>query len=176
MWKDIINYEGLYQINEEGQIKNLATNKILKNRIGKRGYCEVMLYKNKSTKQFKVHRLIAETFIPNPNDYPCVNHKDENKLNNNINNLEWCTHKYNVNYGTRTQRMVQTQRQIKKGKSVLCYDKNMNLICIYRTISEGARAVNGKPSNISKCCQDNIYRNKKYRTSRGYIWKFNIDN
>ena len=111
IWKDIKNYEGIYQINNFGKIKsaykkgNNCNNKILKVSYTYNGYERVGLSKNNKTKKYLVHRLVAETFIPNPNNYPCINHKDENKQNNNINNLEWCTRSYNINYGNRNNNL-----------------------------------------------------------------------
>lgn len=117
IWKDIKNYEGYYQVSNLGRIKsvdryinqyngyNYSTRiykgKILKFSIGTRGYLKVVLQKERKVKTYNVHRLVAEAFIPNPNNLPQVNHIDENKLNNNINNLEWCSSKYNINFGNR---------------------------------------------------------------------------
>ena len=122
IWKDIQGYEGLYQISNLGRVKSLGriiTNKIrtyyredliLSPGKDKDGYFQVQLYKNGINKMRKVHRLVAETFILNPNNYPCINHKDENKQNNHVSNLEWCTVKYNQNYGTRTERAAEKRR------------------------------------------------------------------
>lgn len=107
-WKDIKNYEGKYQINENGEIRSL---KFINNQVEKKrkkpliikpqvrnNYLIVNLCKNGIRKQYSVHRLVAETFIENPNNYNIVNHKDFNTFNNNVENLEWCTQKENVNY------------------------------------------------------------------------------
>lgn len=117
IWKDISGYEGLYQVSNLGNIKSFNYGghgkiKLLKLENFK-GYKRVVLSKNGKTKRYFVHRLVAMTFIPNPDDLPIVNHKDENKTNNNVNNLEWCTHEYNVNYGTRNERTSESH----KGKS-----------------------------------------------------------
>lgn len=124
IWKDIPEYEGLYQASNLGNIRvlNRVVNsgiknnntvirkgKLLKQRINQ-GYYEVALSKNNKKKFLKVHRLIAITFIPNLNNFPSINHKNENKLNNNVNNLEWCSVKYNCNYGTRNQRISLANR------------------------------------------------------------------
>jgi len=104
-WEDIKGYEGLYQISNLGRVKSLPKfyqgEKILKSREDKYGYLYINLIKNKVKKSYKIHRLVAIAFISNNNNYPCVNHKDENKLNNNIDNLEWCTVTYNNRYGNR---------------------------------------------------------------------------
>lgn len=113
IWKDIKGYEGLYQISNFGRIKSLpkkrinGTNfyiqkeKILKLQLKTKRYLGINLTKNKMHKNFLVHRLVAEAFIDNPYDLPQVNHKDCNKLNNNINNLEWCTQEENLNHALR---------------------------------------------------------------------------
>lgn len=107
IWKDIEGYEGLYQASNLGQIKSIqyfnhannksyTRNKILKPIINEKGYYRVDLYKERKSKRFRIHRLIAKTFIPNPNNFPEVNHINGNKKDNCINNLEWCTHKHNM--------------------------------------------------------------------------------
>ena len=102
--KDIPSYEGLYGITKDGKIYNLKYKRFLKAASDKDGYLRINLSKNGQKVSYRVHRLVALTYIPNPNNYPIINHKDENKQNNNVSNLEWCTHKYNTNYGTAIQR------------------------------------------------------------------------
>lgn len=97
-WINIENFEGLYQISDKGRVRNVKTDRILIPKITKRGYKTITLSKDGIKYFFQIHRLVAKAFIPNPNNYPCVNHKDENGENNNVDNLEWCTHKYNTNY------------------------------------------------------------------------------
>lgn len=97
VWKEIIEYPN-YQVSDNGRIRNIKTNKILKPSVNSNGYLRVTLSKNGKAKQFSVHRLVAGAFIPNDSNYPQVNHKDENKQNNNINNLEWCDNRYNTRY------------------------------------------------------------------------------
>lgn len=104
--KDIKGYEGLYAVTEDGQVWSYRSQKFLKPyNKSNHGYEKVNLYKDKVSTTYCVHRLVAETYLPNPNNYPCINHKDENKLNNHANNLEWCTYKYNNNYGTHNQKL-----------------------------------------------------------------------
>lgn len=109
IWKDIVGYEGKYQVSNYGQVRALHYRMTDKTRLinirDNKGYCEVALWKNSSRKLYMVHRLVAETFIPNPNCLPQVNHKDENKKNNRVDNLEWCTQAYNNMYGTRIDRV-----------------------------------------------------------------------
>lgn len=119
MWNDVKGFEGLYQVSDRGEVKRvehyskykttgtkLMPERIKTQGIDRNGYKTVMLYKGTSKKLCKVHRLVAEAFIDNPNSLPQVNHIDENKTNNKVNNLEWCDAKYNNNYGTRNIRMA----------------------------------------------------------------------
>lgn len=127
IWKDIDEYVGLYQVSNYGLVRSLdrtiefirngkitrqkRKGKILNcNKIQDDGYCNVTLSKNSNTKIFPVHRLVAEAFIPNPDNLPCVNHKDENKFNNCTDNLEWCTVAYNNSYGTKIDRFKITYK------------------------------------------------------------------
>ena len=105
IWKPIKGYEKLYEVSNFGKIKSLKKKIILKQFKNTNGYFQVELWKNKKGKQFLVHKLVAESFILNINNFPFINHIDENKENNCTNNLEWCTAKYNCNYGTRNSRL-----------------------------------------------------------------------
>ena len=129
VWKDIPEYEGLYQASTLGRIRSVdrlilsrggffkhLKGVILIQTTAGRGYASVMLSKNGLTKRWNVHRLIALTFIPNPNNYPEINHKDENKTNNIWTNLEWCDSKYNANYGHRNINQINTKAK-KRGSS-----------------------------------------------------------
>lgn len=102
----IIEHYPNYSVNDSGEVFNNKTGRKLKQTI-KKGYCNVYLYNEDGRKFFLVHRLVAQAFIPNPNNYPEVNHKDENSLNNCVENLEWCTSKYNNNYGTHKEKLRQ---------------------------------------------------------------------
>ena len=117
-WKDIDGYEGLYQVSSEGRIKSLRRykksrgdgiteigEKLMKLHLNQRGYCQVPLCKDNMVRMFAVHRLVAQAFIPNPDNLPQVNHKNEDKTLNTVENLEWCTNEYNSRYGTRGQRI-----------------------------------------------------------------------
>ena len=108
-WRAVPGYEGLYEVSNTGNIKSLIKNKIIKYFINKKGYRLVSLSKNGIIKKFSVHRLVAQAFIPNPDNLPQVNHKDEDKTNNNVDNLEWCDAKYNTNYGHRTENAINTR-------------------------------------------------------------------
>ena len=159
-WKDIKGYEGIYQISNKGRVKTLGNNrrkeKIREGIEDNTGYKRISLYKNRKEKKYSIHRLVAQAFLPNPDNLPVVNHKDENKLNNNVENLEWCTQEYNVNYSSSNGR---------PGKKVICvetqqiFDSSEDVIC---------KMFNGKgyPSNI----RHNLYgRTKK---AYGYTFKY----
>lgn len=108
IWKDITGYEGLYQVSNLGRVKSTqyfhGTNeRILKPISTHNGYFRVHLRKDGKLKTFKIHRLVAEAFIPNPDNLPQINHKDEDKTNNRVDNLEWCSARYNCNYGGRNE-------------------------------------------------------------------------
>ena len=108
-WKEVPDYEGLYEVSNTGNVRSLIKNKIIKGFINRCGYKLVGLSKNGISKWFQVHRLVAQVFIPNPDNLPMVNHKDEDKNNNRVENLEWCDAKYNINYGTRLDKVKKTQ-------------------------------------------------------------------
>lgn len=110
IWKPIAGYEGTYEVSNCGRVRSVdkydtvgrfRKGRVLKASDNKYGYLTVCLYKDGKGKSIRVHRLVCEAFIPNENGLPCVNHKDENRQNNNADNLEWCTYQYNTNYGTR---------------------------------------------------------------------------
>lgn len=157
IWKDIKGYEGLYQVNNYGQIKRGT--RVLQPGIHPKGYQYVNLCKNNKVTTYRVHRLVAETFIPNPLKLPEVNHKDEDKLNNNINNLEWCTRKENLNYGTGNERRSKT-----RGIPVKCVETNT----VYHSAREASRQTNIYASSISRCC-NNEYG---FKTAGGYHWEY----
>lgn len=105
IWKDIEGYEGLYQVSNLGRVTRVTTNRILKSSKHVSGYLMVNLSKNSVTSHQRIHRLVAQAFIPNPENKPDINHVDEDKTNNNVNNLEWSTRKENCNHGTRNERI-----------------------------------------------------------------------
>lgn len=101
VWKDVQGYEGRYRVSNFGNVLSLVSNKPLKPRRSKKGYLTVVLYLKGKAKEFKIHRLVAMHFIPNPENKPEVNHKDGNKENNYIGNLEWATTKENINHAVK---------------------------------------------------------------------------
>lgn len=177
IWKDIKGYEGLYQVSNLGRVKSLKRivfsklgkqqtiyERILKNKVHKNGYLEVNLNSNGIPKTTKVHRLVAEAFIPNNNNYKEINHKDENKSNNIVENLEWCSSLYNANYGNRNKKM-----SISKSKSIIQYDLNNNFICEHISLTKAGNSVGGNPQGVFLCANNVI---RKYK---GYIWRYKED-
>lgn len=145
-WKDIIGYEGLYQVSNLGRVKSLRYNKVLKPCVSETGYKYVLLVdKDSHNKNWRLHKLVAMTFVPNPDNLPQVNHIDENKLNNSADNLEWCTAEYNSNYGTRGQKI-----SLKKGTACICTDTG----AIYRSIREASKKTGLEETCISACCRE----------------------
>lgn len=159
IWKEIEGYEGLYQVSNLGNVR--SQNKTLTPGIGKNGYPLVVLSKNGKTKSFYVHKLVALAFIPNPNNLKCINHKDEGRANNRVDNLEWCDYNYNNSYGTRRLREVQT-----KSRKVEQLE-NGRLVKVWSSTREAQR--NGFVSGcISLCC------NGKRQSHKGYEWQWSL--
>lgn len=192
-WKDIyyfdfiknewIDYRELYQINRNGKIKSLNYNrtgkeKILKERKNQKGYLLINLFKNGKGKQFQIHRIVSFMFIENDDKINKieVNHKDENKSNNCVENLEWCTHKYNTNYGNRNEKISKLQ----KGKKISEEHKqkvSKKIICIttgeiFNSMREAERKT-GVPSNrICECCKEKRKSAGKSETGEKLVWRY----
>lgn len=164
IWKPIPNYEGLYEVSNLGRIRSLYNYRkynVLTQNI-KRGYYQIGLRKNGIRKWYQVHRLVAQAFIPNPDNLPQVNHKNENKLDNEISNLEWCSVSYNNMYGSRLKRIKE-----KVVKPVYQYDLNGKLIKKHESLVDATKSMGLKSlSSISLCCSG------KYKTSNGYKWSY----
>ena len=168
-WRDIKGYEGYYQISNFGRVKSLSRDvgsnrckkeTIMKTSLDKDGYENLVLRKNGKQRHFRVNRLVAKAFLENPNNYPQVNHKDEDKTNNNVNNLEWCSAKYNVNYGSRTE---------KASKKVICVTTGK----IFKSIAEASKYYNLKGNHISACCKGKLKSCGKHPiTGEKLVWKY----
>ena len=163
VWKDIKGYEGHYQVSDKGRVKSVKFGKerILKPVRDTKGYLAVQLCKNGEIKRCFVHRLVAQTFIQNPNNLPHINHKDEDKTNNSVQNLEWCDSKYNNNYGTHNQRVAE-----KRSKPVLQYTLDCEFVKEWKSQSDVERNLGYSQRNISACCRG------KYKSLYGYVWKY----
>lgn len=166
IWKDIIGYEGVYQISSFGRVKSLHNKAGIKELIMKphkkyNGYYQIRL-KNKGTeKDFSIHRLVALHFIPNPENKPQVNHLNEDKSDNRVENLEWCTQAYNNIYGTRIERVKN-----KVGKPILQYDLEGKFLKEYPSLAEASKQNKFSMGNLSACCLG------RYAQANGYIWKY----
>lgn len=180
LWKDIKGFEGKYQVSNLGNVKSLKRKeiKILLPLISKKGYCCVCLYKKCKFKHAMIHRLVANAFIPNPENKPQINHIDGNKKNNHIKNLEWCTnsenqkHSYQVLGNVRSDELRKKISQTLKGKfinemganskKVLCKETNI----IYCSQVEAERKTGISRKCISLCCC------RKTKTAGGYHWEY----
>jgi len=185
IWKPVKDYEGIYEVSSLGRVRSLdrilpnytskgiSGTKIIKGRVLKShksttsNYYYVHLRGNGASKEVSVHRLVAKAFVPNPNNLPQVNHIDENPANNRFGNLEWCTAKYNINYGTRSKRVSETRiSRASKGRAVTQYSKDWQFIKTYRSISIASRAVGVRDSGIIRCCKGVI------NIAGGYHWRY----
>lgn len=168
LWQDIPGYEGLYEASTYGRIRNKKSGRILTPSVSEYGYCCTAFSVNGKRINVRVARIISQTFLPKPQEEQTqVNHKDENKLNNRVENLEWCDCKYNINYGTHKERMSRSQRNDpKKSKQILQYDLRGNLIATYPSAHEAKRINGYSDGNIRNCCRG------LSKTAYGFIWKF----
>lgn len=160
MYKVINGFDN-YAVSEQGHIKNIKTGHILIGGTDSTGYKIVTLRKNNKNYTKTVHQLVAIAFIDNPNNLPLVNHKDENKQNNNVNNLEWCNYQYNNTYGTCLIRRSQT-----RSKKVYQFDTNNNLIDVFESIKSAEIITGINRNNITTVCKG------KRQTAGGYKWQY----
>lgn len=149
--EDIKNYEGLYAITSCGKVWSYKSKKFLKPGANTDGYLRVDLRKDKERKQFLIHRLVAEAYIPNPNNYDTVDHIDFDRTNNCVNNLQWMSHSENCR-----------KRRDNGSKPVRCIELNT----IYPSIREAARCLNLDSSSISKACRGEL------KKTGGYHWEY----
>ena len=162
-WKPIKDFEDYYEVSNLGNVR--SERKVLKQLKRRHGYLSVFLYDRKGGyKQASVHRLVAEAFIPNPNGYEEVNHKDECKANNKAANLEWCSHKQNNSYGTRGKRIGAANTNGKRSKPIIALDELGNVVMRFPSLNEATRQGYNQ-SNVCLAIRKGV---KRY----GYFWKF----
>lgn len=186
VWKPVNGWEGLYEVSNLGRVRSLHYKKpyIMHPIVDNYGYVRISLVKpnSKKYKRCGVHRLVAEAFISNPDNLPQINHKDENKQNNNVNNLEWCTNKYNCNYRNHCKNVSASRLGMKfselhlknlrnshakvQGKRVGQYDTTGKLLNVFDSLSDAGRCFKTSAQNISHCC------NGITNSAVGYIWRF----
>lgn len=185
-WKEIDGFPN-YMVNNTGEIKSLNYNKTGREKVLiphklSNGYLGINLYdNNKKSCYLLIHRLVAQAFLPNPNGYKIINHKDENRSNNFISNLEWCDYKYNLNYGNRNNKLSNSLTNNPFFSTpIFQYSKIREFLTEFPSIAEAARTVNNgnikaAATNILKCCNgvaDTQFGTVKRKTAYGYIWKF----
>ena len=181
-WRDIVGAEGIYQVSNQGRVRSVdridangmkRNGIILAQKNNRNGYKTVSLYFNQRWYWPSVHRLVAEAFIPNPNNLPQVNHRDENKHNNSVENLEWCSAKYNTNYGLRGKKAGENISKANRGKpqprlrkEIEQFDMDGNYITTYSSVGEAAKSI-GKPSSYISACLIG-----KTKSCNGFIWRY----
>ena len=172
-WRDVKGYEGLYQVSNEGRVKALERIVVYKNgskhkyeehimeNVVVQGYCYVGLNSSNKQKRLRVHRLVAQAFIPNPSNLPEINHKNECTTDNNVENLEWCDRSYNINYGTRNERVGKHYE-----KKVYQYSIDGELLRVFDSLTDAANFNRCNIGNLSTGCRDV----KKGVTRCGYFF------
>ena len=180
-WKDVVGYEGQYQVSNIGNVRSVERKDSMGRKCGgftlrqidnRYGYLYVMLYKNGIGKHKKIHRLVSEAFLPNPNNYSDVNHLDEIKANNNVENLEWCTRAHNINHGTRTERARQS-----KSKKVRAVNVETGEVTTFSSPTE-AGDKGYYTGNVYLACKGNYRDGNRNlmggdgRTYKGHKWSY----
>lgn len=184
-WRDVVGYEGLYEVSNLGNVR--STDRMVKGKYpwnrakvygrtlkaitNRAGYKRVNLCNEEGRKAKFIHRLVAEAFIPNTNNLPMINHKDERPCNNRVDNLEWCDAKYNANYGNHNKRVSENARNT-HGRAVYATNYETGEVRYFPTLSEAGRQ--GFPaSSVFFAAKNPITkRDKRYRTYRGYFWRY----
>lgn len=174
-WRDVDGFEGFYQVSNLGNVRSLDRyvsykgigSALLKGKKMKlsqsvSGYLYVTLQKDGKFKRFRVHRLVAQAFIPNPNNLSQVNHKDEDKTNNTVENLEWCDATYNCNYGTRNNKII-----CKRKKPIIGLNTQGEVVYEFDSAID-ARKMGFDETHIASCCKG------KRKMHKGIIWKYRV--
>ena len=187
-WRPVVGYEGLYEVSNMGRVKSVERTawcgngyrtvheRILRTRKNRYGYVIVNLYQEGKMKTCCIHRLVAESFIPNPDNLPDINHKDEDKTNNNVDNLEWCSRSYNNTYNGRAKKAgkkigKKLRNHPKTSKPIIGIDKVTGLIVEFPSTHEASRQLGIGQNNICACCKG------KLKSCGGFYWYYsNADN
>lgn len=163
IWRNIKEFHGIYQVSNLGRIRNIKKNKILTGYTNNKGYQMIHFHTNTQDKMYSIHRLVATYFKPNPKNLPQVNHKNEIKTDNRACNLEWCTAKHNMNYGTLPKRLsIDKLNNTYNTKKVICVETGV----IYASLREAERQTGIGNASISKACKN------KAVLAGGYHWKY----
>ena len=188
IWKDVKGYEGYYQVSNMGRVKSMRVLKTPKNgKICRKNvflstkashdkqYITVALCRDGEKKPIQVHRLVAEAFVPNPNSLPFVNHKDENPSNNCADNLEWCTHEYNLQYSMERNKPYKTKRERPKNELLpLCaYTLSGEFVGRFDSVWDAIEKL-GIESKTPRCVRSNIRMccKGKAKSAFGYTWRY----
>lgn len=178
VWEDVIGYEQKYKVSNLGNVKSLnyrghGYEKNLKQRINNKGYVWYLLSKNKRTYPVLAHRLVAMAFIDNPENLPEVNHKDENPLNNSVENLEWCNSSYNVNYSLnlhpdrrKREKIRSSEKYKRRNKKVIQINLHGDKIRQHKSVNEIKKTYGYNSWSIIQCCEN------RRKTAYGYRWEF----
>ena len=163
VWKEIPGHEGRYEASSLGRIRFVPDGHILSCHIEPHGYVVTSLCKDGKHRPIRVHIIIARTFLPNPDNLPCINHKDEDKTNNRVDNLEWCTQAYNINYGSIRERMSANSA---RARAVDVFDKSGRKVAEYSRVGEAADALGVTRTYITKCASG------RRKTCKGMVIRY----
>lgn len=161
VWKDVVGYEGYYMVSNLGRIFSCRKNKVMKQSANTKGYLQCGLMQNGKQLTQRVHRIVAMAFLPNPYNYPQVNHKDENKTNNRADNLEWCSEDYNRHYGETVERAAKGHQ-----KKIDQYDLEGKYIKTWDGINIASDTLGLSRSHITDCCKGRLVK------TGGYMWEY----
>lgn len=178
-WKTIIGFED-YQVSNLGRVRSFKNNNIyylnpmLRGHKNQKYKC-VRLFNKFNSQVFSIHRLVASAFLDNPNNYPVVNHKDENKLNNCVANLEWCTHQYNMTYNNlHIKKGLKLRNRQDISKPVEMYSLSGEMLKVFPSLRDAGRFI-GRPNNISditNCCNGCKRNGTPVYKAYGYVWRW----